>query len=255
MNEETYVNLKSGIYKITNVINNKVYIGQSKNIKQRISGHFNKLKNLNHNNIYLQRAYNKYGINTFSVEVLCYCNIEKLSIKESFYIKKYNSFKRNFGYNLTEDCNTHILSTRKKIAFKNKELLIKNNINKKENAKKVNQYSLDGSFIKTWKSSDEIKNFYKLSIGNLNTYLNNFTTTKSLCNYMWKWDDGVYSKIDTYKQGKPKKSIIVYKDNIPYKTFEKIQDACKDLNIHRSTIERSIKGIAKNSQGFTFKIK
>lgn len=255
MSEETCVNLKSGIYKITNLTNNKTYIGQSKNIKQRLTGHFNKLKRNCHNNIYLQRSFNKYGIDNFKTDILCYCELLELSNNESLYIKKYNSFNKKFGYNLTEDCNRHVIKTRKLIGLKNKEVLLKNNIVKKENAKKVNQYSLDGSFIKTWKSSDEIKNFYKLSVGNLNTYLNNFTTTKSLCGYMWKWDRGVYSKINSYKQGKPKKEIIVYKNNILYKTFEKIQDACEDLNIHRSTIERSIKGISKNSQSLTFKIK
>jgi group I intron endonuclease len=248
------INNNSGIYKITNLVNNKIYIGQSRHVKQRITGHFNKLKRNCHNNIYLQRSFNKYGIDNFKFEILCYCDISELSKNESFYIKQYASFNRKIGYNLTEDSHTHIIKTRKLIGFKNREILLKNNIIKKQNARKVNQYSLSGFFIKTWNSSDEIKNFYNLSIGNLNTYLNKFTTTKSLCNYMWKWDTGNYESINSYKQGKPQKSIEVYKNNILYKTFTKIKDACNDLNIHRSTIERSIKGIAKNSQGLTFKI-
>jgi group I intron endonuclease len=254
MSEEIYDNLKSGIYKITNIINNKCYIGQSRNIKQRITNHFNQLKRNTHNNKYLQRSYNKYGKDNFINEILCHCPITSLSSNESFYIKNFNSYIRKLGYNLTEDCNTHLEITKKKIGIKNKETLIKNNINKKLNARKVNQYSLNGDFIKTWKSSCSIKDYYKLSIGNLNTYLNNFTTTKSLVGYMWKWDDANINPIKPYIQGKPKKSIIIYKNNIFYKKFDKIQDACASLNIHRSTIERSIKGIAINSQGLTFKI-
>ena len=49
-----------GIYKITNKINNKKYIGQSIHVKERIAEHKNQLKNNTHHNQYLQNAYNKY---------------------------------------------------------------------------------------------------------------------------------------------------------------------------------------------------
>lgn len=84
------------IYKITNLINNKVYIGQtSTSMKQRMSEH------LRHNLLPIDRALNKYGIENFEVEVIDEANSkEELNQKEIYYIKKYNCIRPN-GYNLT----------------------------------------------------------------------------------------------------------------------------------------------------------
>lgn len=48
--------IKSGIYKIINVVNNKLYIGSAVNISGRFSTHKNQLKNEKHHSIVLQRA-------------------------------------------------------------------------------------------------------------------------------------------------------------------------------------------------------
>jgi len=60
----------SGIYSITNIINKKIYIGSSKNIDKRIRKHFGDLRNNKHANSHLQNAYNKYGRNSFSWEIV-----------------------------------------------------------------------------------------------------------------------------------------------------------------------------------------
>ena len=88
-----------GIYKITNKINNKKYIGQSIRVKERIAEHKNQLKNNTHHNQYLQNAYNKYGEQNFSYQIICECERDELNDKEIFYIHKYDSFIN--GYNLT----------------------------------------------------------------------------------------------------------------------------------------------------------
>ena len=48
------------IYKIKNNINDKVYIGSTKDFEKRKSRHLNELKNNKHHSIYFQRFYNKY---------------------------------------------------------------------------------------------------------------------------------------------------------------------------------------------------
>ena len=63
--------MKSGIYKITNKIDGKCYIGQSSNIKKRFKDHRYDLKYNKHDNPYLQNAYNKYGKDNFKFEILC----------------------------------------------------------------------------------------------------------------------------------------------------------------------------------------
>jgi group I intron endonuclease len=72
-----------GIYKITNKINNKSYIGQSVDIKRRFIEH----KMLNREEtLSLKRAFRKYGVENFTFEVLEECSIELLNEKEISYI-------------------------------------------------------------------------------------------------------------------------------------------------------------------------
>lgn len=89
----------SGIYKIECLVNGKVYIGQSINIKQRWGAHLSNLKNNRHDNIRLQRAYNKYGKDNFIFEIIEECNTN-LDDVEKYWICYFDSF--NNGFNLTE---------------------------------------------------------------------------------------------------------------------------------------------------------
>jgi group I intron endonuclease len=90
----------SGIYSIVNNINNKKYIGQSRNIKRRIYNHKYELRKNKHFNKHLQRAWNKYGEEHFSFEVICECSTDEINEKEKYYIELYDSFLN--GYNNTE---------------------------------------------------------------------------------------------------------------------------------------------------------
>lgn len=89
-----------GIYKITNLINGKSYIGQSVNIQKRFSAHKSAAFNPNHKNYNfpLYKAIRKYGIENFSFEILEECNMSELDDKEIYYIAKYNTHSK-FGYN------------------------------------------------------------------------------------------------------------------------------------------------------------
>lgn len=91
-----------GIYKITNIINKKIYIGKSKNIQRRINHHIKDLNKNKHYNTYLQTSWNKYGECNFLFETIFNSSIEsELDNMECYYIKLYNSNNPNFGYNLT----------------------------------------------------------------------------------------------------------------------------------------------------------
>lgn len=93
-----------GIYKITNLINGKCYIGQSVNIKQRWRDHRSRAisKGSEGFESYFYRSIRKYGLENFSFEILEECPKEQLNEKEQFYIAKYHSNQESFGYNLTE---------------------------------------------------------------------------------------------------------------------------------------------------------
>ena len=89
-----------GIYKITNLINGKSYIGQSVNIEKRFIQHKSVAFNPNDKNYNypLYRAIRKYGVENFSFEVLEQCSVDELNNKEIYYISKYNAHSK-FGYN------------------------------------------------------------------------------------------------------------------------------------------------------------
>ena len=91
----------TGIYKITNLITNMSYIGQSLNIEKRWNEEKRRafLKNDKSYNYPLSKAFRKYGLKNFSFEILEECSQDLLNEKEKFYISKYNTFYN--GYNQT----------------------------------------------------------------------------------------------------------------------------------------------------------
>jgi group I intron endonuclease len=81
------------IYKTTNLINNKIYIGQDKNNNPNYLGSGKKLK----------RAVKKYGKNNFLKEVIEVCDSEEmLNEREIFWILYYKSTDRKIGYNISD---------------------------------------------------------------------------------------------------------------------------------------------------------
>lgn len=91
---------KCGIYLITNLKNNKKYVGQSVNILRRWRNHKADSKNESGDtyNYPLYKAFRKYGIENFKFEILEECSPLELDIKESYYIGLYQTLGEN-GYN------------------------------------------------------------------------------------------------------------------------------------------------------------
>jgi group I intron endonuclease len=89
------------LYAITNLISNKIYIGQSNIPSRRWSNHksqVNKGKPIQ----YIHRAMAKYGISNFTFEVIAMCRTQKDTDEiEMFLIKQYNSRNKEFGYNIS----------------------------------------------------------------------------------------------------------------------------------------------------------
>lgn len=110
----------SGIYKITNIVNNKCYIGSSANIKLRWCWHKTNLKKNQHHSKYLQRSYNKHGEDNFKYEILFTCPIKDLLRLEQYCINNYNS-----QYNLCKIAGSSrgvkaSVETRKKLSIASK---------------------------------------------------------------------------------------------------------------------------------------
>lgn len=95
---------KSGIYKIENLVNGKVYIGSASNFRARWGGHRSKLKRGVHDNPHLQSSWNKYGAENFSFEEFAYVPNEKAALiaAETEVIATMRAADRRFGYNIID---------------------------------------------------------------------------------------------------------------------------------------------------------
>lgn len=240
-----------GIYKITNLINNKIYIGQSVNIERRIGAHFNYAfsKGAKEYNTPIHNAIRLYGKENFKWEILKECTEEELDDLEIYYIDLYNSTDRNIGYNLTTGGSG----------------------GHKTNCRHVLQYDLDGNFIKEWDSIWEAAKelgFSKYSIAAC------CYGQKSACGFQWKFSDDVDRKIEKYfrkyySKGlelgrKPVQVIGINEEGTEYE-FDMIIEAAKWLIKNnyskaknpesvRSGIS-SVKNTDKKAYGFIWKTK
>ena len=95
MNNWDTVKKVRGIYKVTNKINGKVYIGQSVDIGRRWRQHMTAEVDT-----YFHKAIQKYGVENFEWEVIEQCKKKDLDEREIYWIEYYDSF--NKGYNRTK---------------------------------------------------------------------------------------------------------------------------------------------------------
>ena len=92
------------IYIIKNIVNSKVYIGQTRtSVEQRWKEH---LRHAQYGDQVINKAMRKYGINKFYIETLEICSIELLDYREMYYIDLYDSTNKSKGYNVSIGGNT-----------------------------------------------------------------------------------------------------------------------------------------------------
>lgn len=91
--------MSSGIYCILCTANGKRYVGQSRNVQKRLSGHLSKLRHGQHHNIHLQAAFQKYGAESFETAILELCEEGMLDIRERTWISYLQATNHDFGFN------------------------------------------------------------------------------------------------------------------------------------------------------------
>ena len=104
-----------GIYKIENLVNHKVYIGQSIDIEKRYKEHLRSgqpdkysLKSERDKKCPIHLAMQKYGVENFELTILQECKKEEMDDLEIYYIKKYRSLDKKFGYNISPGGQNHV---------------------------------------------------------------------------------------------------------------------------------------------------
>lgn len=92
--------MSCGVYKITNIVSGKVYVGSSLRMEERWGTHKRELKKKTHYNDYFQKAWDKNGTSSFIFEVIEVCEPTNLIDQEQYYIEKFESYSSEKGYNL-----------------------------------------------------------------------------------------------------------------------------------------------------------
>ena len=224
-----------GIYKITNLVNGKVYIGQSQDIYKRWYEH-KKESRKNRKDIALYCAFAKYGIGNFSFEIIEECPLEVLDEKEMLYIKKYNSYvdwENTNGYNMTIGgalCHTHVGND--------------------DQGVRVYQYDKNGNFVAEYRNMNKAAKSVGLKSA---TSIYQAIKGKFLASgYQWRKE---YSeKIQKYVRNKNTLRVLQYdKDGNFIKIYNSIEDASKESNCSRSLIELCVEGHCKTGKGFIWK--
>jgi hypothetical protein len=170
----------SGIYKIENTINSKVYVGSSNNIKVRWRKHKALLRHNKHPNQHLQNAWNKYGEDVFIFSVVELCPINSLLNKEQHYI---DLLKPEYNQTLVAGKVEMTTDRRKKLSYSVTQAYKEGRI--KKTVKSIYQYDLKGNYIRKYNSLGEASVILNIPVSNLSSAAN------GKCNiaggYVWRF--------------------------------------------------------------------
>ena len=224
-----------GIYIITCKTNGKSYIGQSINLETRWQTHKCKLRNGEHINKHLQYAWNKYGENNFTFEVLLECEENKLDEYEEYYIFELMTYDRRIGYNIAKGGRFG-----------------------KDTSTPIVQMDEYGNVIAEYKSISEAGRITGANKTNISLCCSGKQiTTKG---YRWaKKDDYINNNIKEVVRGKigrkGKPIIQLDLEGNFIAEYPSITEAEKAIKKTRSTIGKCLKGIIKKSHGYKWEYK
>lgn len=238
------INNKSGIYTITNLIDNKIYIGFCQNFRTRSNDHKITLLHGKHGNEYLQRAYNKHGSENFIFEILEECDKEYLVSQENYWANMLNVHNRSYGYNIqpTHPNNYKIHSNETKIKISKTTKGIK----KSETTKQKMSNAMRGKL----KTKSHKINLSKSKIGKK-------MHTKTKESLKLANTGRIHSLEEKLKRANSRKNPIIQMDlNGNFiKEWKSAVDAKKELSIIGAHIYACCKGKRNSSNNFKWRYK
>ena len=92
------------VYKITNKVDGKTYVGQAKSFKKRSGEHLRALRSNTHWNTHLQASFNKNGFENFTIDIIEHVeHLDKLTEREQHWVDYYKCYEDDKGYNFQRD--------------------------------------------------------------------------------------------------------------------------------------------------------
>lgn len=199
------------IYKITNLKNDKVYIGKTLySVDYRWKQHIRDSKKERCENRPLYAAINKYGIENFVIETIEECDGQIADEREKYWIEQYRSFKNGYNATIGGDgkpyldydliINTYkitnsIVETAKicqcnektvSLILKSQNILTLSSqeVNRNKYGTFINQYDLQGNFIRSFPSVREAaKSLNKAGV----SHISDVCKGKRKTAYGFKW--------------------------------------------------------------------
>lgn len=215
--------MKYIVYLTTNIKNNKIYVGVHETENPEIfDGYLGNAVNRNRPSTIknpkepFQYAVKKYGFDSFRRSIIKVFDTRQEALDLEAEIVNEDFIKREDTYNITLGGGMPPLLN-----------------------KVIYQYSLDGDFIREWKSIHEAAENLSISesaIGKAVLYKR--TSAKYL------WSDCKYDKLNISEYNKYSPETIVYcyfSDGLYYKMFSSMSECCKELNCCLSNVQRALK--------------
>lgn len=222
-----------GIYKITNKILNKSYIGKSIHIEQRWKEH-----SQGKGSRELYTDIQKYGIENFNFEILELCSKNELNQKEEYWIKVFNTFHNGYNRNQGGDNNEQAVAKTKK---------------------KIFCYSLQGIFICSYSSLSEAERMTKVPNSNISRAAKK---QGKAGDYLWSYTNEIslppYQRTCNFKE-KPAhniKKVQQFDLNQNFiAEFNSIKEAAQATGTNYSSLGMVCNGKRRTAGGFIWRFK
>lgn len=244
----------SGIYIITCLVNNKIYVGSSVDIYTRYHRHKLDLNTNKHHSSSLQNAWNKYGSEKFSFSILEFVDDKtKLIEREQFWMDELNVCDRKRGYNISPTAGNCL-------GIKHsEEMILANRLRQK--SKIVMQFDLEGKLIKEWISIGELCRELNASRGSVSCLLKTKGKFKNKYYLFLKdeFTDDLLIECLNKKDGRKgrkcplkNKKVNQYSiDGTLIRTWDSVTTASESLNVKH--ISECCKGKRNTAGGFVWK--
>lgn len=240
--ENLKIKMGTGIYAIICKPTNKLYIGQSINIRSRKNSHLKDLLKCKHCNSYLQNSFNKYGRSSFAFQVLENCTREELNAKEAYWINLKRSNEAGYGFNLKEaggglsECSeVHRESCR--------------NTTRKKNVEKYGMWTVFNLQTGEVFETDSKKEY--VGDQNRHNYKKHYVAFRDWTLQEFKTH---YEKYNNYQQLNTEANKI-YAKNLTTGEVQEFPSVCrgaKELGIHEGLVRNVVLGKKLSTNGYTF---